>query len=83
MVTELPMGITADRGEREHHRQHRRDGVEQFVDVRRRDVFLEQELDAVGQRLQQAKWADPRGPPAILHVADDLALQPHGVRPPR
>ena len=42
-------------------------------------VFFEQKLNTVCGRLQQAKWADPRRSPAILHVADDLALEPDGV----
>jgi hypothetical protein len=29
--------------------------------------------------LQQPKWPDPRGSPAILHVAHHLAFQPHRV----
>ena len=43
------------------------------------EVFLEEELDAVGERLQQAEGADARGTPAVLHAAEDLALQQHRV----
>ena len=42
-------------------------------------VFLEEELDAVGERLQQAEGADARGSPAVLDAAEDLALQQHRV----
>ena len=27
----------------------------------------------------QAEWSDTRGTPAVLHVANDFALQPDGV----
>ena len=53
--------------------------VERLVDVRRRQVFFEDELDAVGQRLQQAERAHARGSPAVLDVAHHFALQPDGV----
>ena len=53
--------------------------VERLIDVRRRQVFLEEELHAVGQRLQQPERADARGSPAVLDAADNLALQPDGV----
>ena len=42
-------------------------------------VFLEEELDAVGERLQQAERADARGAPAVLHAAEHFALEQHGV----
>jgi hypothetical protein len=48
--------------------------------VRRRQIFLEQKFRAIRQGLQQAKWTHPRGTPTVLHVAHNLALQPHGVR---
>ena len=43
-------------------------------------VFLEDQLGAVGQRLQQAPGPGPVGPDAALHVRDHLALEPdhHG-----
>ena len=42
-------------------------------------VFLEEELDAVGERLQQAEGADAGGSPAVLDAAENLALQQHRV----
>ncbi len=39
------------------------------------EVFLEEELDAVGERLQQAEGADAEGSPAVLDAAEDLALK--------
>ena len=42
-------------------------------------VFLEEELDAVGERLQQAEGTGAAGSPAVLHAAEDLAFEQHGV----
>ncbi len=47
--------------------------------MRRRQIFFEQKLDAVGGRLQQAKRSHAGGSPAVLHVSHDLALEPNGV----
>ena len=48
--------------------------------MRWEQIFFEDKLHSVCQRLQQAKRADPRGSPAILNMADNLALQPDRVR---
>ena len=45
----------------------------------RHEVFLEEELDAIDEWLQQAEGADAAGAPAVLHAADDLAFEQHGV----
>ena len=66
----------ARRPERHHgERQHRgadRDGrgeqEEHLVDVAGDDVFLEQELEPVGDRLQQPARPDAVGADAVLHV---------------
>ena len=68
-----------NRSQRKDHRDHRRRDKQRLVDVRRREVFFEQKLESVGRGLQQSKRADPRGSPAILHVAHDFALQPDRV----
>jgi hypothetical protein len=39
-------------------------------------LLLEEQLDAVGQRLEDAERPGPVGADAVLHVGDDLALQP-------
>ena len=67
-------------GNGKHHRDDRRRDIERLVDMRLRQVFFEDKLDAVGKRLQQAERPDPRGPPAILDVRRHLALQPDAVR---
>src|SRR6185369_4839839 len=47
--------------------------------MRRRQVFLKKKFNAIGSRLEQSKRPDTRGAPAVLHVTDDLALQPDAV----
>ena len=39
-------------------------------------VLLEEQLDPVGQGLEEAEGARPVGADAALHVGDDLALEP-------
>ncbi len=76
-----------DRADRDHgnrseshdERKTGREKIDALLDVGRRQIFLQQKLDSVGERLQQSEWTDARGSPAILHAAHDLALQPHGV----
>ena len=72
-------GHQGDRSERHDERQPRREKIDVLLHVGGREVFLEQELDAVGQGLQQSEGTDAGGSPAVLHMADDLALQPDGV----
>ncbi len=52
---------------------------ERLLDEDGGEVFLEEELDAVGERLQQAEGADARRAPAVLHAAEQLALEQHRV----
>ncbi len=47
--------------------------------MRRRQILFEKKLDSVRRRLQKPERPDPRGSPAVLHVADHLALQPNRV----
>src|SRR5579859_1804538 len=42
----------------------------------RNHVFFQDELDAIRQRLEQPKRANPGRSPAILDTPDDLAFQP-------
>ena len=51
-----------------------------LFDVRRDHLFLEQELQPVGERLQQAERPDAVGPDAVLHPRRELALQQDEVR---
>ena len=72
-------GHDGDGDERAGERDDGRDDEERALDGERHQVFLEEELDAVGERLQQAEGADARGSPAVLHAAEDFALEQHGV----
>ena len=47
--------------------------------MRRRQIFFEQKLDAIGKRLQQAEGTDAGRAPAILDVAHHFPLQPNGI----
>ena len=74
-----------DRQGRSQNHQ-RRCVVENAVDAARREIFLEDDLQAVGQRLTEAEEADlrewdpdPVRPAAILHPGGDPPLQEHEV----
>ena len=45
----------------------------------RDDVFLEEQLETVGDRLQQSMPAGAHRSESGLHVADDFALAPGGI----
>ena len=86
-VGELQRGVVAEhrhlgperddreREERRYRRQDRRQEVDRLVGQHRDDLFLEGELHAVGERLQRAPRADAVRADAVLHPADDLALE--------
>ncbi len=78
-MLELSEGDDGDGNQRAGERDDRRDDEERALGGKGKQVFLEEELDAVGERLQQAEGADARGSPAVLHAAEDLALEQHGV----
>ena len=65
-----------DRNQRDRDRQERRQQIEELVDVRRNQVFLGDQLDDVGQRLQQPVRSHRARPDAHLDVRDHLALDP-------
>ena len=62
--------------ERRGGRDDRRQDVERLVDHRRDQVFLERQLDAVGETLHDTERADPVRARPGLHPADDAALGP-------
>ena len=70
----------ADRDERAGERDHR---SQRYKAAGKRrgghHIFFQEELDAIGQWLQQAEGADARRSPAILDASDNLALQKHGI----
>ena len=47
--------------------------------MRLRQIFFEDEFDAISKRLQEPKRPDPRGPTAVLDARRHLALQPDAV----
>ena len=65
-----------ERDERRHERQVGRQAEDALVGPLGQQVLLEEQLDAVGQRLQDAPRPGPVRADAVLHVGDDLALEP-------
>ncbi len=66
--------------ERRHDHQHGRHVEEDAIGGAWGDVFLDDELGDVGQRLEPAVGkADLVRPDAVLHPGGDLALQPRHV----
>ena len=61
------------------HRDGRGDEVEQLVHLGGDDLFLEDELESVGDGLEQAPGADAVGADAVLRPGGDLALQQHQI----
>ena len=59
--------------------QDRRGKIEDLVDVRREDTLLGNQLDHIGQRLQQTMRAHARRTHAHLHVRDHLPLHPLNI----
>ena len=83
-------GDHADRDQRDGDRKEWRQQVEERVDVRRDEAFLREQLDDVGERLQQPMRPDAIRAEAKLDVREHLALDPlqirqrgheHGMRP--
>src|SRR5271166_2916009 len=65
-----------ENSERCQHHDERRDPENNFVRAVRNDVFLQQQLDSIGNRLQQPVGPDAHGTETHLHMRQDLALQP-------
>ncbi len=62
-----------------HHEDHRRQVEDPPVGIGRHEVFLEQELHAVGDRLQQTVRADAIGTDARLQARRELPLEQRDV----
>ncbi len=76
---ECAEGNDGDGDERAAEGDDGRDDEERALDGERHHVFLEEELEAVDEGLQQAEGADARGSPAVLKAAEDFALEQHRV----
>src|SRR5262249_6323188 len=61
-------------------RDHRREDVRQLDRARRVEGLLADELDQVGDRLEEAERAGAVRPVAELHPSEGLALEPGRVR---
>ncbi len=72
-------GDDGDGDERTGEGDDGRENEERLFGGHRHEIFLEEELDAVGERLEKAEGADARGSPAVLHAAENLALKQNGV----
>src|SRR4029077_13604847 len=73
--------VAAQRDDRPHEErrdegEERGDAEHDAVGARREQVFLEDQLHAVGERLQQAERAGLVRPDPVLHARHDLALVP-------
>ena len=78
-----PIGTTAKMRDGRDDRQVGRQLEDEGVGPVGQQVFLEDQLGAVGQCLQQAPRTGPVGADAALHVRDHLALEPdHEARWP-
>jgi hypothetical protein len=68
-----------NRHQRTAQGDHRRNQEQRTLDGQWHQVFFQEELCAVDQRLQQAKRSNAAGSPPVLHVANYLALQQHRI----
>ena len=65
--------------QREHHRDKRREEIEELIDMRGQHVLFSKELDDVGERLEQSVRSHAAGPDAELDVGEDFSLDPLDV----
>ena len=68
-----------DRDQREHHGDEGGEEVEEFVDVGWEHVLFGEELDHVGERLEESMGSDAAGSDAELDVGEDFSLDPLDV----
>ena len=60
-----------------HQHQHRAEGEQQAIGPRWDDIFLEQQLHAIGQGLKHPQGAGVLRANALLHGSRNLALEPN------
>ena len=58
-------------------RPRRAEGEQEAVSPRRNDVFLDQQLEAIGQGLEDTESAGVFRPNALLNRSRDLPFQPN------
>ena len=67
-------------GEHEEGRDQRQVGrqlVDERIRLDRGQILLEEQLDAIGEGLEDTEGTGPVGADPVLHVGDELALEPH------
>ena len=79
-VDGVPEGHHGQGQERGDHGERGRDDEDDAVGAGRDDVLLEEELDPVGDRLEEPEGTHPLRADPILHVADHLSLHPDDER---
>ncbi len=82
-VGKRPVGTERDHdpgSQRRHDRHQRPDDVKQRIGLRREDDLLEHELEAVGNRLQQAEGTGPVRAESDLDETDELPFPERQVR---
>src|SRR5437016_4684610 len=57
--------------------------MDDLVGTNRNDVFLDQHLDAVGNRLEETEWTDAIRAVAILHASKNFAFENRDQRKER
>ena len=73
-------GDHRDPGDRDHEDDERREVEDDLVGVGRDEVFLAEQLDAVGDRLQEPLRTGAVRTDPVLHGGEHLALVPRHVR---
>ena len=69
------VGNDAERENRRRGDHDRREEMHHLVRARRHDVFLDQHLDAIRHRLEQAERADAIWPVTVLDAGENFPLQ--------
>ncbi len=77
------VGNNAKRQNRRRRDHDRRDEMDDLVGAKRDDVFLDEQLDAVGQRLEKPERADAVRSVAVLDARENFPLQHRDEREER
>ena len=77
-----PKWNDGESNERRHHHDDRRGREHPLIGARRGDVFLEDQLDGIRDRLEHAVRSHAHRTQTHLHPRDDLALEQHHVGDP-
>jgi hypothetical protein len=75
-------GNDRERNQRGHDCEHGREDEQRLVHAPRHEIFLDKQLHAIGQRLQQTQRPRSIGPNAVLRPRTHLAFKQNKVRGP-